>query len=137
MLPAHVNLILLSATIPNTYEFADWIGRTKKKNIYVISTTKRPVPLEHNLYYGGNLYKIVDHTNFLSTGYKSALLAQKEKERYSKDKRGGSKSDKQDWVKIIELLKKKKLLPVVVFSFSRAKCEEIAYGLSKTDLTTS
>lgn len=42
MLPAHVNLILLSATVPNTYEFADWIGRTKKKRIYVISTMKRP-----------------------------------------------------------------------------------------------
>src|ERR1700759_731484 len=26
MLPAHVNLILLSATVPNTFEFADWIG---------------------------------------------------------------------------------------------------------------
>lgn len=38
MLPAHVNLILLSATVPNTFEFADWIGRTKKKKIYVIST---------------------------------------------------------------------------------------------------
>ena len=31
MLPAHVNLIMLSATVPNTFEFADWIGRTKKK----------------------------------------------------------------------------------------------------------
>jgi superfamily II RNA helicase len=26
MLPAHVNLIMLSATVPNVYEFADWIG---------------------------------------------------------------------------------------------------------------
>jgi len=26
MLPAHVNLILLSATVPNTKEFADWVG---------------------------------------------------------------------------------------------------------------
>jgi len=26
MLPEHVNLILLSATVPNTLEFADWIG---------------------------------------------------------------------------------------------------------------
>jgi antiviral helicase SKI2 len=139
MLPEHINLILLSATIPNTYEFADWIGRTKKKNIYVVGTLKRPVPLEHNLYYGGNLYKIVDHTStFLSTGYRSALLAQKEKDRFSKNKGGGPRrSDKQDWVNIIALLQKKKLLPVVVFSFSRAKCEEIAYGLSKTDLTTS
>jgi antiviral helicase SKI2 len=26
MLPQHVNLILLSATVPNTEEFAEWIG---------------------------------------------------------------------------------------------------------------
>ena len=26
MLPQHVNLILLSATVPNTYELAEWIG---------------------------------------------------------------------------------------------------------------
>ncbi|KAK9679429.1 Antiviral helicase ski2, partial [Basidiobolus ranarum] len=41
MLPAHVSLILLSATVPNTKEFADWVGRTKKRDIYVISTPKR------------------------------------------------------------------------------------------------
>ncbi|KAI9216691.1 P-loop containing nucleoside triphosphate hydrolase protein, partial [Blastocladiella britannica] len=43
MLPPHVQLILLSATVPNTKEFADWVGRTKKRDIYVISTQYRPV----------------------------------------------------------------------------------------------
>ena len=41
LLPDHVNIIMLSATVPNTMEFADWVGRTKKKKIYVISTLKR------------------------------------------------------------------------------------------------
>ena len=58
MLPAHVNLILLSATVPNVMEFADWVGRTKRKRIYVTGTTNRPVPLEHNLFYNGALYTI-------------------------------------------------------------------------------
>jgi len=52
MLPEHCNVILLSATVPNTMEFANWIGKTKRKKIYVISTLKRPVPLEHYLYTG-------------------------------------------------------------------------------------
>lgn len=26
MLPDHVNIILLSATVPNSKEFADWVG---------------------------------------------------------------------------------------------------------------
>lgn len=69
MLPDHVNIILLSATVPNTREFADWVGRTKKKDIYVISTPMRPVPLEHFLWAGKDLHKIVDSkSKFLGEG---------------------------------------------------------------------
>ena len=35
MLPAHVGLVLLSATVPNVEEFADWVGRTKRKKVRV------------------------------------------------------------------------------------------------------
>lgn len=73
MLPEHVSLILLSATVPNTYEFASWVGRTKQKDIYVISTPKRPVPLEHYLWAGKNIHKIVDSDKkFLEKGWKEA-----------------------------------------------------------------
>jgi antiviral helicase SKI2 len=73
MLPEHVTLILLSATVPNTYEFASWVGRTKRKNIYVISTPKRPVPLEHYLWAGKDMFKIVDSDKrFLENGWKLA-----------------------------------------------------------------
>lgn len=33
MLPDHANMIFLSATTPNTVEFCDWIGRTKRKPV--------------------------------------------------------------------------------------------------------
>ena len=76
MLPEHVTLILLSATVPNTYEFASWVGRTKKKDIYVISTPKRPVPLEHYLWADKAMHKIVDaDKKFLDKGWKEANLA--------------------------------------------------------------
>ena len=52
LLPQHVNIVMLSATVPNTSEFATWVGRTKGRKMYVISTLKRPVPLEHFLYTG-------------------------------------------------------------------------------------
>ena len=50
MLPLHIGIIMLSATVPNSMEFANWVGRTKGRKIYVISTYKRPVPLEHSIY---------------------------------------------------------------------------------------
>ena len=84
LLPDHVNIIMLSATVPNTMEFADWVGRTKRKKIYVISTLKRPVPLEHYLY-TGNSGKTRDERfllqdangRFLTEGHKKAEAAKK------------------------------------------------------------
>lgn len=82
MLPEQVSLILLSATVPNTYEFASWVGRTKRKNIYVISTPKRPVPLEHFLWVGRDLYRIVDaEKRFLEKGWKDADAAMRGKDK--------------------------------------------------------
>ncbi|WAR31042.1 SKIV2-like protein [Mya arenaria] len=118
MLPQHVNIILLSATVPNTLEFAAWIGRTKKKKIYVISTTKRPVPLEHYLYTGNSnktsneQFKVVDAKGSFST-------------------------DKNVWLSVIEMLKKKDKLPVVAFTFSKKKIEENCQNLRSLDLTVA
>ncbi|KAL2121782.1 hypothetical protein VTJ04DRAFT_2237 [Mycothermus thermophilus] len=82
MLPEHVSLILLSATVPNTKEFASWVGRTKQKDIYVISTPKRPVPLEHYLWANKNIYKIVDaEKKFIEKGWKEANAALQGKDK--------------------------------------------------------
>lgn len=41
---------MLSATVPNYMDFANWVGRTKQRKIYVMKTDFRPVPLEHSIY---------------------------------------------------------------------------------------
>ncbi|KJR83309.1 antiviral helicase SKI2 [Sporothrix schenckii 1099-18] len=75
MLPEQVSLILLSATVPNTYEFASWVGRTKKRDVYVINTPKRPVPLEHYLWSGKTIQKIVDSDRkWVEKGYREAKM---------------------------------------------------------------
>ncbi|KAI6780532.1 putative ATP-dependent RNA helicase-like protein [Emericellopsis cladophorae] len=82
MLPEHISLILLSATVPNTYEFASWVGRTKQKDIYVITTPKRPVPLEHYLWANKDIHKIVDHEKkFIEKGWKDAHHAIQSKDK--------------------------------------------------------
>lgn len=182
--PQHISLILLSATVPNTKEFADWVGRTKKKDIYVISTPKRPVPLEHFLYAGKDLHKIVDaRGQFLGQGIKEAgdaIKRRQDKDREANGlppinapQRGGGRGqrgapgqrgavparramprgrggggnfsgggqsgrgDKSLWVHLIGMLKKKELLPVVTFVFSKKRCEENASSLPNTDLCTA
>ncbi|KAI8093373.1 NUC185 domain-containing protein [Halteromyces radiatus] len=173
MLPAHVNIILLSATVPNTKEFADWVGRTKKKDIYVISTLKRPVPLEHHLYAGKEVFKIVGahETKLNGIEYKKAsdaLSKRKDQRESSNGGRGGIaagrggrgggrggtvvrtpvkqigksyqqalQTDRNMFVHLIGHLNTKQLLPVVIFTFSKRRCEEYASSLSKTDLCSS
>uniref|UniRef100_A0A0N5AB10 Helicase SKI2W n=1 Tax=Syphacia muris TaxID=451379 RepID=A0A0N5AB10_9BILA len=124
MLPSHVKIVMLSATVPNCVEFADWVGRIKKRQIYVTTTNKRPVPLEHFLYTGQDaktkkdLFKIVDSGgNFLSNG-----------EVFD---------DKNIYTNLIKYLSEKNLLPVVVFVFSRRRCDENALLLQSMDLTTA
>lgn len=52
LLPQNINIVMLSATVPNPIIFANWVGRIKKRKMYVISTIKRPIPLQHYLYTG-------------------------------------------------------------------------------------
>ncbi|XP_038706766.1 DExH-box ATP-dependent RNA helicase DExH11 isoform X2 [Tripterygium wilfordii] len=193
MLPRHVNIILLSATVPNTVEFADWIGRTKQKKIRVMGTTKRPVPLEHCLFYSGELYKICESEVFIPQGLKATKDAYKKKSssaasgdtrpstgsstvqngaraqkrenpnRAKQNKHSGSQSfgsssgnslgnqnysnvrsnwgsrryEASLWFSLINKLSKKSLLPVVIFCFSKNRCDKSADSISGTDLTSS
>lgn len=157
MLPQYVNLIFLSATTPNTIEFSDWIGRTKRKPVHVIRTNYRPVPLSHFLWAGLKLHKIMEgKSGFLEMGYKYATKALqpsksnidkgKEKSKSSGESRPtfGSKHIawqqqglKNDWISLVRFLDKEGLTPSVVFSFSKKKCEEIANMLRSLDLNTA
>ena len=50
MLPSHVQMIMLSATIDAPYRFAQWCEESHKdsgKEVYLASTSKRVVPLTH------------------------------------------------------------------------------------------
>lgn len=47
--------------------------------LFVIRTTKRPVPLEHCLFYSGEFYKICESETFIPEGLKTAKDAFKKK----------------------------------------------------------
>ncbi|KAM9964402.1 hypothetical protein ACTFIW_004165 [Dictyostelium discoideum] len=143
MLPPYVKMVFLSATVSNPLEFAQWIGRTKQLPIYVIGTTKRPIPLEHYIHTPSNeLFKIVDsNRNFIPSGYNSAYNSLYKTDNNKgggrgghnqQQQRGGSGNNISGWSKLINTLKDKQQLPVIIFSFSKNKCQEYAGSLGQS-----
>ncbi|XP_061721335.1 superkiller complex protein 2 [Cydia pomonella] len=152
LLPAHVSIVMLSATVPNTLQFADWVGRTKKRRVYVVSTPKRPVPLCHYLYTGSGgkskneRFMVLDQEgNFRLRGYNDAVAAKKARENDFKKNfgpKGGKqfmnpKAEQTMWVAFIDHLKQNDKLPVVAFTLSRNRCDQNAENLMSVDLTTA
>ncbi|XP_050545074.1 helicase SKI2W [Daktulosphaira vitifoliae] len=142
MLPKRVKLVMLSATVTNVIDFADWIGRTRSSKIYVVFTLYRPVPLEHYLYVGSNtsvdfkenmhLIRKAD-SGFLIQGYRKASEQFKkiqETKKYHDSK--NVKDQKPKWINFLKFLDKNSMFPAVVFILSRKKCDMIAESLKNS-----
>ncbi|CAF1560521.1 unnamed protein product [Didymodactylos carnosus] len=149
MLPDYVNLIMLSATVSNSTEFAEWVGRMKKRHVYVISTFKRPVPLEHYLFTGNStgtnkeLFLLIDSEqklllkNYeLAVNAKNSRLKDHQQQYGSKQRRDylNPNQSKTLWTAIIYMLRDRQLLPAVCFVFSRKRCDEYLSLVEKLDL---
>lgn len=130
LLPEHVCVILLSATCPNALEFADWLGRTHQRKVYVVNTYTRPVPLAHHLYTGSgsssrdNCFQVMGD-NFIDQGYMKALKTLPKSIR-----------DKTLCSALVDYLRRRELLPAIQFTFSRARCDNLAECLTNLDLTS-
>ncbi|KAM8707202.1 hypothetical protein ACLKA7_011319 [Drosophila subpalustris] len=153
LLPDHVNIIMLSATVPNTMELADWVGSTKKRKVYVISTLKRPVPLMHYLYTGAggksrdDIFLLVDaQGKYLQGNYERAVERKKEMSSAKTGGGGGggassnyvnSKQEQYIWTGMIDFLKRNQKMPVVAFTLSRNRCDANVMALKSVDLNTA
>ena len=61
LLPKGIGIIMLSATVPNYMEFAQWVGDIKETKVFVQNTLKRVVPLQHSLFIDqDNVYRVKD-----------------------------------------------------------------------------
>jgi antiviral helicase SKI2 len=137
LLPEEVNLIMLSATVPNAREFAEWVGRCKQRTVYVVTTSYRPVPLQHYLYAKNELILVKNaRGEFLRQGYKAAQDAEQEvlARRGAKARTSTTTMNKPAWSTMVHFLRKRDLMPAVVFCFSRKRCEEAADSLGSMDL---
>lgn len=104
-LPKHMNLLGLSATIPNIQQFASWIESIHNKPVKVVIEENRPVPL-HFFFQCQN--EVVDRIEKLK------------RLRSNKPNRLNS---------LIDYLRANDGLPAIYFVFSRKRAEELAQDL--------
>ncbi|ETO33433.1 hypothetical protein RFI_03675 [Reticulomyxa filosa] len=76
LLPPQARFVFLSATIPNSLEFAKWIAKLNGHPCHVIYTELRPVPLQHYLFPAGGdgIHLVVDYKGkFRDANFMKAL----------------------------------------------------------------
>ena len=148
LLPKHIKLVLLSATIDKAEEFASWLYQVRQREICLIPTFKRYVPLKHYFYLhgsskdgttpldtiGNKLIDILDENGkFYKENYEKLINVKRNFQKYIK---------KQHYSKngifnpLVDFLVEKNLCPALFFVFSRAKCEQYALCVNKGLLDT-
>ncbi|KAL1881390.1 hypothetical protein VTK73DRAFT_4150 [Phialemonium thermophilum] len=149
LLPDKVRYVFLSATIPNAFQFAEWIAKIHRQACHVVYTDFRPTPLQNYFFpAGGNgIYLIVDEKNvFKEKNFNDAMAMieakkgddpadwsakQKGKGKNKKTNKGGAAANENaDIYKIIKMIMKKNFHPVIVFNFSKRECETLALTTS-------
>jgi superfamily II RNA helicase len=145
MLPSHVQMVLLSATIDNPKGFAEWIeSRPNSKEVYLASTEHRVVPLTHYGFFATSempFKEIKDKTiqAKIRASTNKLILMRSAKGVFSESGYYELKgmSDlfnkyrffmKRKFVlnKLVEYLRINEMLPAIVFVFSRKAVEQCA-----------
>ena len=147
LLPHKVRFVFLSATIPNSQEFAGWIAAIHHQPCHVVYTDYRPVPLQHYIFPSGGvgLYLVVDEkSRFREENFQKAMAVLQaegggEEEGGSKRKSGGGREggkgagQQSELGKIVRLIMERSYDPVIIFSFSKRECEAYALKMGKLD----
>ncbi|GAB1313505.1 ATP-dependent RNA helicase mtr4 [Madurella fahalii] len=149
LLPDKVRYVFLSATIPNAFQFAEWIAKIHRQACHVVYTDFRPTPLQNYFFPAGGkgIFLIVDEKgNFKENNFNHAMslieqnkgsdpadwsAKQKGRGKNKKTNKGGeAPNELSDIAKIIKMIIKKNFQPVIVFNFSKRECEQMALKTS-------
>ena len=150
LLPHSVRFVFLSATIPNSVQFASWIAVTHRQPCHVVYTDYRPTPLVHYVFAAGGegLHLVVDEKGaFKEANFEKAMAQltagddpsapKSAQSGPAKKKRGGnSKQQDDDLKRIIGLIVEKDMAPAIIFAFSKNQCEANAVAMKKMDFNT-
>jgi superfamily II RNA helicase len=104
-LPKHMNILGLSATIPNIKQFAQWIESVHNKPVKTIVEENRPVPLHFFFQAQNEIVDKLESIKRLRFGKPNKLFA------------------------LINYVRQKEGLPAIYFVFGRRRAEELAFEL--------
>jgi superfamily II RNA helicase len=138
LLPEHIQMVMLSATIGKKEQFASWIERIKQRKVVICSTDKRVVPLVYYQFFSANP-KVIDNT-------KDPLLKKLLESRQNKlieiseDAMDKNKKclkllkepthRKQVLNQLCVQLREQEMFPCLCFVFSRKQVEELARDIT-------
>jgi superfamily II RNA helicase len=134
-LKPEIQLLFLSATAPNVKNIAKWIGMIKNKPTYIISETKRYVPLRHYLFSGKKPHLILDENDKYNESIYHIAKKEYEIEKKEREKKHKNYIDYNLLNETVKYLKDHNLLQSLFFTFSTKKCEEFAKMITISLLT--
>ncbi|MCM8831278.1 MAG: DEAD/DEAH box helicase [Candidatus Omnitrophica bacterium] len=126
LLPSHMRMLALSATIPNIKEFSSWLEKVHKFPLGVVIEKNRPVPLHFSFQYNNQIFdSFASLKKFENLNREALSLKQQDKYYQIKPNR---------LFNLIDYIKKRNIFPCIYFLFSRRRCEELAEEASNFDL---
>ena len=131
--PPAVKLLALSATIPNAQELAAWLEQVHHRQVRVVETTHRPVPLQIAFQCQGEVLPTAELLR--SRGY---LHREQWRESWRPRRRGhvhhalDAKPNRID--RLVKQLLLEDRLPAIYFAFGRRWAEELAGELAHAGL---
>lgn len=126
-LPDHMNVLGLSATIPNIHELTRWLESIHHRPVKVVIEEKRPVPLHVAYQCQGKIYD--DVQKMAKQGYKSADYRHGRRGRLPKFAHVHPNKSTE----LIQYLEEEDLLPCIYFVFSRKRTEYLAEEMMPFD----
>ncbi len=121
LLPKHMKIIALSATVPNVREISSWMSSIHHFPIKTIIEYTRPVPL--SIFFQCN-NRIFNHVKALE---RENILVSSEKKLFQRRHSNRLQGTRPNKIyALFEMLQKKNHLPCIYFSFSRKKTEMLA-----------
>ncbi len=127
LLPSHMRILGLSATVPNIEEFSGWLKLVHNMPLKVIVEKNRPVPL-HFRFQCQN--KIIDDFKDLKKACYSQCLRYEYRGRSAVFNR---ETHPNRLHALIQHVRQNTGLPCIYFCFSRRRCEDLAQELLSFD----